>query len=37
MEAAVLLGLSVNRKSKLFKKPKSFLLEVMKLNPNLTL
>lgn len=33
MEAAALLGLSVNRKSKFFKKPKSFLLEVMKLNP----
>ncbi len=37
MEAAVLLGLSVNRKSKFFKKPKSFLLEVMRLNPALKL
>jgi hypothetical protein len=33
MEAAALLGLSVNRKSKFFKKPKTFLLEVMGLNP----
>lgn len=37
MEAAALLGLNVNRKSKFFKKPKSFLLEVMKLNPRLKL
>ena len=37
MEAAALLGLSVNRKSKLFKKPKSFVLEMMKLNPHLKL
>lgn len=37
MEAAALLGLRVNRKSKFFKKPKSFLLEVMALNPGLTL
>jgi hypothetical protein len=37
MEAAALLGLQVNRKSKFFKKPKSFLLEVMKLNPDLKL
>ncbi len=37
MEAAALLGLQVNRKSKFFKKPKSFLLEVMKLNPGLKL
>jgi hypothetical protein len=37
MEAVALLGLQVNRKSKFFKKPKSFLLEVMKLNPNLKL
>ncbi len=37
MEAAALLGLNVNRKSKFFKKPKSFLLEVMKLNPGLRL
>ena len=37
MEAAALLGLSVNRKSKLFKKPKSFVLEMMTLNPHLKL
>jgi hypothetical protein len=37
MEAAAMLGLSVNRKSKFFKKPKSFVLEVMKLNPALRL
>jgi hypothetical protein len=37
MEAAALLGLNVNRQSKLFKKPKSFILEVMKLNPELKL
>ena len=37
MEAAELLGLSVNRKSKLFKKPKSFLVEMMTLNPELKL
>jgi hypothetical protein len=37
MEAAELLGLSVNRKSKLFKKPKSFVLEMMTLNPDLKL
>ena len=37
MEAAALLGLEVNRESKLMKKPKSFLLEVMKLNPELGL
>lgn len=37
MEAAALLGLNVNRKSKFFKKPKSFLLELMKLNPGLKL
>ena len=37
MEAAALLGLSVNRKSKLFKKPKSFVLEMMTLNPQLKL
>jgi hypothetical protein len=37
MEAAALLGLSVNRKSKFFKKPKTFLLEVMGLNPGLRL
>ena len=37
MEAAELLGLKVNRQSKLFKKPKSFVLEVMSLNPELVL
>jgi hypothetical protein len=37
MEAAALLGLNVNRKSKFFKKPKSFVLEMMKLNPALRL
>lgn len=37
MEAAALLGLSVNRQSKFFKKPKSFILEVMKLNSGLKL
>lgn len=37
MEAAALLGLSVNRNSKFFKKPKSFVLEMMKLNPTLRL
>ena len=37
MEAAALLGLNVNRQSKFFKKPKSFILETMKLNPGLKL
>jgi hypothetical protein len=37
MEAAVLLGLNVNRESKFFKKPKSFILETLKLNPRLKL
>lgn len=37
MEAAALLGLSVNRQSKFFKKPKSFILETMKLNNGLKL
>jgi hypothetical protein len=37
MEAAVLLGLNVNRQSKFFKKPKSFILETMKLNPGVSL
>jgi hypothetical protein len=37
MEAAALLGLKVNRESKLFKKPKSFVLEIMSLNPGLSL
>ncbi|MFN3619933.1 hypothetical protein [Sphingorhabdus sp.] len=35
MEAAALLGLSVNRQSRYFKKPKTFLLEVMGLNKSL--
>lgn len=35
MEAAALLGLSVNRNSRHFKKPKTFLLEVMGLNKGL--
>ena len=35
MEAAALLGLSVNRSSRYFKKPKTFLLEVMGLNKTL--
>jgi hypothetical protein len=37
MEAAALLGLSVNRQSKFFKKPKTFLREVMGLNTGLKL
>ena len=37
METAALLNLQVNRTSKFFKKPKSFLVEVMGLNPNLKL
>jgi hypothetical protein len=37
LEAAALLGLNVNRQSKFFKKPKSFILETMKLNPGLKL
>ena len=35
MELAEVVGLKVNRKSKLFKKPKSFLIEVKELNPAL--
>ena len=35
MELAEVVGLTVNRKSKLFKKPKSFLIEVKGLNPGL--
>jgi hypothetical protein len=35
MELAEVVGLKVNRKSKLFKKPKSFLIEVKDLNPAL--
>lgn len=37
MEAAALLGVTVNRSSKFFKKPRTFLLEVMRLNPGLKL
>ena len=33
MELAEVVGLTVNRRSKLFKKPKSFLIEVKELNP----
>lgn len=36
MEAAALAGLKVNRESRFFKKPKSFLLEVKSLNEGLT-
>lgn len=35
MELAEVVGLKVDRKSKLFKKPKSFLIEVRGLNPRL--
>ena len=35
MEAAEILGLKVNRQSKFFKKPRSFLEEVKSLNPEL--
>jgi hypothetical protein len=35
MELAEVAGLKVNRQSKLFKKPKSFLIEVKELNPQL--
>ncbi|HWW57246.1 MAG TPA: hypothetical protein VN047_10180 [Sphingopyxis sp.] len=35
MELAEVAGLKVNRKSKFFKKPKSFLIEVKGLNPQL--
>ncbi len=35
MELAEVVGLKVDRKSKLFKKPKSFLIEVRSLNPGL--
>ncbi len=35
MELAEVVGLTVNRKSKLFKKPKSFLIETKGLNPQL--
>lgn len=35
MELAEVVGLKVDRKSKLFKKPKSFLIEVKGLNPQL--
>ncbi len=33
METAAILGLSVNRKSKFFKKPRSFMIELLDLNP----
>ncbi len=33
METAAILGLSINRKSKFFKKPRSFMNELMALNP----
>lgn len=36
MEAAALLGLSVNRQSAHFRQPTDFLNEVMRLNPHLT-
>ena len=36
MEAAATLGLNVNRKSKFFKKPRSFLVELKGLNPAVT-
>ena len=36
MELAEAVGLKVNRQSKLFKKPRSFLVEVRGLNPQLT-
>jgi hypothetical protein len=36
MELAEVVGLTVDRKSKLFKKPKSFLIEVKGLNPGLS-
>lgn len=35
MELAEVVGLKVNRKSKFFKKPKSFLVEVKELNPRI--
>ncbi len=37
MEVAALLGLSINRQSKFFKKPTSFMQELMRLNPTLRL
>jgi hypothetical protein len=37
MEAAALLGVKVNQKSKYFKKPKTFMKELMTLNPGLAL
>ncbi len=37
MEMAAMLGLSVNRKSKFFKKPTSFMIELLGLNPGLKL
>jgi hypothetical protein len=37
MEAAALLGLSINRQTKFLKKPTSFMLELLRLNPGLKL
>ncbi len=37
MEMAALMGLNVNRKSKFFKKPTSFMIELLGLNPGLKL
>jgi hypothetical protein len=37
MELAAMLGLNINRQSKFFKKPTSFMLEILRLNPGLTL
>jgi len=37
MEMAALFDLNVNRKSKFFKKPKSFMKELMELNPDVAL
>jgi hypothetical protein len=37
MEAAALLGVAVNRKSRFFKKPRSFMVEMMGINPGLKL
>jgi hypothetical protein len=37
MEVAALLGLSINRQTKFLKKPTSFMLELLRLNPELKL
>jgi PPPDE putative peptidase domain len=37
MEMAAMLGLSINRQSKFFKKPTSFMIELLQLNPTLKL